>query len=172
MILRGHVTTLAVAVGILLPAISNAQMVGIAIVDTTRAAANSKEGKAAEQVLKDLRDRKREEFGPKDEKLKRLRDEYETQRFVLSKEALQERELELLKMQRGLERDLEEAQEEFEIEQRKLMQPILKSILRVVNEVARDKGYGVILEKTSPGVLFYSDQLDITDEVIQRLNEG
>ena len=172
MILRRHVTMLAVAAGVLLPALSNAQTASIAIVDTTRAAANSKEGKAAEQVLKDLRDRKREEFGPKDEKLKRLRDEYETQRFVLSKEALQERELELLKMQRGLERDLEEAQEEFEIEQRKLMQPILKSILRVVNEVARDKGYGVILEKTSRGLLFYSDQLDITDEVILRLNEG
>ena len=102
----------------------------------------------------------------------RLRDEYETQKYVLSRDALQEREIELLKHQRNLERDLQEAQEEFEIEQRKLMQPILKHILETVQAIARDRGLVVVLEKTSPGVLFYSETLDITDEVIQRLNES
>ena len=162
-------SVLGLALGLLLPVVASAQEQKIAFVDTTRAAANSKAGKAADQFLKDLRDRKRSEFKPKDAKLKRLRDEYETQRFVLSKDALQERELDLLKVQRGLERDLEEAQEEFEIEQRKRMQPILKSILKVVNEVARDGSYVLVLEKTSPGVLFYADSLDITDQVIERL---
>ena len=155
---------------LLLPQSALAEEQRIGIVDTTRAAANSKQGKAADKFLKELRERKRSEFRPKDEKLKRLRDEYETQRFVLSKDALQDRELELLKLQRGLERDLEEAQEEFEIEQRKRMQPILKNILKVVNEVARDGGYHVVLERTSPGLHFYSEKLDITDAVIQKLN--
>jgi outer membrane protein len=165
-------TSLALAASaiLVLPGLAQAQTV-VAFVDTTRAAANSTDGKAAEQKLKALRDKKRGEFQPQDEKLKRMREEYETQRFVLSREALQEREIEILKTQRNLERDLEGAQEEFEIEQRRLMQPILKSILDVVNQVAKDKGYGLVLEKTSPGVLFYSDQLDITDEVITRLNK-
>ena len=170
MTLRRPLLACALALGLLLPAVASAQAPKIAFVDTTRAAANSKEGKSADQYLKDLRERRRDEFRPKDEKLKRMRDEYETQRFVLSKEALQEREIDLLKMQRNLERDLEEAQEEFEIEQRKRMQPILKSILKVVDEIARDAGYGVVFEKTSPGLLFYSDALDITDKVIERLN--
>jgi Skp family chaperone for outer membrane proteins len=52
------------------------------------------------------------------------------------------------------------------------MQPILKAVLNAVSNVARDKGYSVVLEKASPGVLFYSDDLDITDQVIERLNEG
>lgn len=170
MTLRRPLLASALALGLLLPAVASAQSLKIAFVDTTRAAANSKEGKAADQYLKDLRERRRDEFRPKDEKLKRLREEYDTQRFVLSNEALQEREIDLVKLQRNLERDLEEAQEEFEIEQRKRMQPILKSILKVVGEIARDEGYGVVLEKTSPGVLFYSDALDITDQVIERLN--
>jgi Skp family chaperone for outer membrane proteins len=169
MTVRRPLLAFALALGLLLPAMASAQALKIAFVDTTRAAANSSEGKSADQYLKDLRERKREEFRPKDEKIKRMRDEYETQRFVLSKEALQEREIELMKQQRNLERDLEEAQEEFEIEQRKRMQPILKSILKVVDEIARDESYGVVFEKTSPGVLFYSDGLDITDKVIERL---
>ncbi len=172
--MTGHRHLLAWSLGALLalPAAASAQQLKIGIVDTTRAAANSRDGKAAEQSLKDLRERKRDEFQPKDEKLKRMREEYETQRFVLSGDALQEREVQIMKAQRDLERDLQAAQEEFEIEHRKLMQPVLRSILKVVNEVAKDKGYDVVLERTSPGVLFYSDQLDITDEVIERLNKG
>lgn len=166
-------TTLALAALVLLcaPAAARAQQ-KFAFVDSIRAAANSKEGKAAQERLKNMTDQKREEFRPKEEKLKRLQEEFETQRFVLSKEALQERELDMLKGRRNLERDLQEAQEEFEIEQRKLMQPILKAVLDAVSDIARDKGYHVVLEKQSPGVLFYSDDLDITDQVIERLNES
>ena len=171
MISLGRIIALGIAASLLLPAAALAQGVKIAVVDTTRAASNSKEGKAAEQRLRSMRETKREEFKPKDEQLKRLRDEYETQKYVLSRDALQEREIELLKLQRNLERDLQAAQEEFEIEQRKLMQPILKNILSTVQQIARDRGFDVVLEKTSPGVLFYSDTLDITEEVIQRLNE-
>ena len=163
---------LALAALLVAPAAAQAQEAQkIAIVDTTRAAATSKDGRAAEQKLKDLRDRKREEFTPLQAELRRLQDELETQRFVLSKEALQDRQLEIVKKQRSLERNLEEAQEDFEIEQRKLMQPILKSIMSVVNQMARDKGYDVVIERSSPGVLYYSEQLDITDRLIELLNE-
>lgn len=165
------IAALALAAAMMVPVLASAQGLGVAIVDSRRAAANSKEGKAAEQQLKDLSSRKRDEFMPKEEKLKRAREEYETQRFVLSKEALQEREIEIVKLQRNMERDLEEAQEEMAIEERKLMQPILRKILRAVKDVARAQGYQVVLERSSPGVLFYSDDLDITDLVIAKLNE-
>lgn len=156
--------------GLLLPGVARAG--GIAIVDTTRAAANSSEGRQAEKVLTDLQEKKRSEFQPKQDELKRKAEELESQRFVLSEEALQERQFDLVKMRNDLERQLDAAKEEFEIEQRKLMQPILKRIQSVVNEVAKDEGYDLVIEKTSPGVLFFSDGLDITDQVIERLNDG
>ncbi len=159
-------------VGLLIPAAARAQGPKLGIVDTKRAAAYSKEGKAADQALSKLRDTKREEFRDDQEELKRLTEEYETQRFVLSADALQDREIQIMKRRRDLERDLTAAQEEFEIEQRKLMQPILKNILRVVSKVGKKDGFDVILEKTSPGVLFYNDAIDITDRVIEGLNEG
>ena len=43
--------------------------------------------------------------------------------------------------------------------------------MSVVNQMARDKGYDVIMERSSPGVLYYSEQLDITDRLIELLNE-
>ena len=157
--------------GLVVPAVAEAQDLRLAFIDTRRAVANSKEGKAAEKTLTGLMEKKRDELRPFEEQLKRMQEEYETQRFVLSKEALQERELDLLKRRRDLERDMTAAQEEIEIEERKAMQPILKRIQDVLRDVGKEKGYAMILEKSSPGVLFYEESLDITDLVIQRLNE-
>lgn len=142
----------------------------IAFVDTARAVSSSTEGKSAEQKLQNMRDRKRAELEPLEKEINRLREEYETQRFVLSKEALQEREIELVKKQRNHERNVEAAQEELEIEQRKLVQPIFKKIQEVLNQVADEQGVDVVLERSSPGILYFSRQLDITEAVIEGMN--
>ena len=115
---------------------------------------------------------KRDEFKPKEEQIQRMQEELETQKFVLSKDARQERELELLKRKRSLERDLEEAQEELQIEERKLTQPIIENIIGTVKAVARDKKYTTVLARNNPILIYHSDELDITDEVIKRLDEN
>jgi outer membrane protein len=115
---------------------------------------------------------KREELRPREAELKRLTEEFESQRFVLSKEALQEREINLLKQRRDLERDFQSAQEELEIEQRRIMDPLLRDVRAAVHKVGEANSFTVILERGSPGVLYFETGLDITDLVIQSLNEG
>lgn len=155
----------------LAPAFASAQEVKVAFVDARRAVAGSKQGKAAKEQLDSVSEKKRAELRPREEELKRLTEEFESQRFVLSKDALQEREIDLLKRRRDLERDFQAAQEELEIEQRKIMDPLLRDVRAAVQKVGESKGFTVILERGSPGVLYFEDKLDITDLVIQRLNE-
>ncbi len=160
-------------IGVLLtPAFASAEEVKIAFVDARRAVAGSKQGKAAKQKLDDVSQKKREELRPREDELKRLTEEFESQRFVLSKEALQEREISLLKRRRDLERDFQSAQEELEIEQRRIMDPLLRDVRAAVQKVGEANGFTVILERGSPGVLYFENGLDITDLVIQSLNEG
>jgi len=168
----GRLIALAAAVGILLPSLARAQEVKMGFVDSRRAIFSSKAGKAVEDRLTSLMSEKREEFRPRDEKLKKQREEFDAQRFVLSQEALQEKQLELQKMRNDIERDMAAAEEEMEIEQRKLMDPLLRKTLKAVGEVGKDKKFTVILERASPGVLYYAESLDVTDLVIQRLNEN
>ena len=157
---------------LLTPALASAQELKIAFVDARRAVAGSKQGKAAKQRLDSVSEKKRDELRPREDALKRLTEEFESQRFVLSKDALQEREITLLKKRRDLERDFQSAQEELEIEQRRIMDPLLREVRNAVQSVGETKGFTVILERGSPGVLYFEDGLDITDLVIQRLNEG
>ncbi len=164
--------SLALISVLLAPAFASAEEVKIAFVDARRAVAGSKQGKAAKQQLDDVSQKKREELRPREDELKRLTEEFESQRFVLSKEALQEREISLLKRRRDLERDFQSAQEELEIEQRRIMDPLLRDVRAAVQKVGEANRFTVILERGSPGVLYFENGLDITDLVIQSLNEG
>ena len=169
---RSKKIVIALAAFALLAASSASAADTVAIVDLKKAVSQSQEGKAAENKLKTLADRMQEEFKPKQERVKRLREELETQRFVLSKEARQERELDIVKQTRDLERELEAAQEELQIEERKLTQPILENILTSVKALARDEGIDLVLERSNPALIYYGETLDITDKVIERLNKG
>ena len=143
----------------------------IAVVDGRRALISSKEGRKAEKILKSLMESKKKQIAPLEVELKRQREEFESQKYVLSRSAVEDRQLELLKRQRDLERSMREAQDDLEIEQRKLMQPLLKQVEEVVAKLGKKKKFTLILEKSSPGVLYLDDAIDITDLVIQKLNE-
>ena len=143
----------------------------VAVVDGRRALISSSQGRAAEKKLKALMDSKKKQIEPLEAKLKRDEEEFASQKYVLNQETTEARQLELLKQRRDLERMMREAQDDLEIEQRKLMQPMLKEVEDVLKKIGKEKGFTMILEKTSPGVLYASDSLDITDIVIQQLNE-
>ena len=41
---------------------------------------------------------------------------------------------------------------------------------RFVKEIGRDKGFDLVLDRSTPGVLYSTDTLDITELVIKKLN--
>ena len=147
-----------------------ADSIRIAVVDQRRAVASSNEGRKAEKLLKSLMDKKRNQLGPLEQELKRQQEEYESQKYVLSRSALEERKLDLLKQQRDLERSMREAEDELEVENRKLMQPLLKQMQKDLAEIGKEKDFTIILETASPAVLYAEESIDITDLVIQKLN--
>jgi outer membrane protein len=163
---------LALALAFAMPKAALAADLMLGIVDTRRALVSCKAGKDAQKELNTLMEKKREQFGPKEEEVKKLEQEYETQKFVLSQDALEERRIEIARRKSQLERDLEQAREEMAIAERKAFQPLLAKVEGLLKEIGKEKGFNVILEKSSPGVLYYSDGLDITDVLIERLNKG
>jgi outer membrane protein len=144
----------------------------LGIVDTRRALVSCKAGLDAQKSLTSLMEKKKGLFSPKEEEVKKLEQEYETQKFVLSQDALEERRIEIARLKSQLERSVEEAREEMAVAERKAFQPLLSKVEGLLKEIGKEKGLIVILEKSSPGVLYYSDSLDITDILIDRLNKS
>jgi outer membrane protein len=164
-----RIATLVLAVW-LVPAAAAADL-KIGFVDLRKAVFSSKEGKAAQEHYAKMEEAKEGTLRPRQDELRKLEEEYEKQKFVLSPEALQDRRFEIIKMRRDLERDLREAEDDLQIRQLQLLQPIQKKVAKVVEQVGKDNGYTMIVDKSAQGLLFYQDGNDITELVVQKLNQ-
>ena len=143
----------------------------IGFVDLRKVTFASEEGRKAEKDFRKLAEEKRAEIRPREEALQRLQDEYENQKYVLSQDALQERRLEIMKRTRDLERDMREAEDELQIKQVQLLQPIQKQVVSIVEQLGKEQGFTMIVDKTTQGLLYFNAGQDITDQVIERLNQ-
>lgn len=164
--------SLGLALALLAPALPAKAEVKLAVVDTRRAVISSEGGKAAESTLSQLEDKKKKELEPRSGKCKKLQEDIEAQRFVLSDEAIQERMIEFQSCQRDLERDFQAAKDELAVQNRKLLAPLMKKLEEAVKEIGKDKGFDLVLERSNSGILFSTEALDITDLVIKKLNEN
>ncbi len=164
--------SLGLVLALLAPALPAFAEVKVAIVDTRRAVISSEGGKAAESTLSQLEDKKKKELEPRSGKCKKMQEDIEAQRFVLSDEAIQERMIEFQSCQRDLERDFQAAKDELAVQNRKLLAPLMKKLEEAVKEIGKDKGFDLVLERSNSGILFSTDSLDITDLVIKKLNDN
>ncbi|MCP4003302.1 MAG: OmpH family outer membrane protein [bacterium] len=158
--------------GLLAPVSDAAAEVKIGFVDQQRAVMSSTAGKEAEKTLTGLQKAKMDEVNPLREECKRMQEELEAQKFVLSKEVLQERGIEFQRCTRDLERSVQAAQDELSIQERKYMAPLIKQLEESVRSIGKKNKFDLILDRSSPGVLYFPDALDITDLVIKQLNGG
>ena len=108
--------------------------------------------------------------------LKKYQDQLEIEKVLLTSELIKDKELEiedfaleLINLQEkrfGSNGDM--------IKQRiKLLQPIQDQVLTIVQEIAKEKKYDFIFDRSSEGTMLYSAKnYDISDLVIKRLNRN
>jgi outer membrane protein len=70
---------------------------------------------------------------------------------------------------KDLNRSTEDAQAEFELEQNKLLQDLGGKLMAVIDKYARDNGFALILDVSSPQtpVLFAANGVDVTKEIVE-----
>lgn len=161
---------LGLALSMFLPALPAAAEFKFALVDRQRALLSSDKGKEAEKTLSQLQEKKKKELEPRSNQCKKLGEEGEAQKFVLSEDAMQEKAIEYQRCNRDLERDVQAAKDELMVQQQKLLAPLAKKLEEVVTALGKEKEFDLVLDRSTPGVLFAPEGLDVTDLVIKRLN--
>ena len=143
----------------------------VGFVDQRRGILSTDQGKEASKALESKAEEMKAQMEPKQQRFLQLQEELESQRFVLSQSALEERAIEVEKQKRELEREVSAARDDLQIQERKLLKPVLDKWEKAVSELGKEKNFDVILDRGTPGVLFYKDALDVTDLVVQRVNK-
>ncbi len=152
----------ALVLSFLVPALALAE-VKIAVVDMADVIFNSAEGKRAQESIKrkgqelgkDL-ERRREEFGKQVE-------EYQKQAPVMKEEARKKKEEEFGKRQTELQQKVGTSQQELQKMEEKELKPLYDRFAKVVNTIAKEDHYTVVLDKRV--VIGFDPSIDITDKV-------
>ncbi|MBW2235425.1 MAG: OmpH family outer membrane protein [Deltaproteobacteria bacterium] len=143
----------------------------IAVVDVNQALNSTDEGKAAREELARKQREAEARVQPRIERFKELQEELKSKKFVLSEDALYQRQLDLLELKNEIESEMKELEGKFKVDEERIVGPLRKKMINVVQSIGREQGFTLIVERASPGLLYSREALDITDAVIEQFNK-
>jgi outer membrane protein len=143
----------------------------IGIVDMQKAIQMVEAGKKAKAQLEKEVSAKKKELETEGTSLQKMFEEFKKQQLVMSDEARAKKQGEL--QERGMKFEELKQRSTMELQKREhdLTKPIIDRLRGVISELAKQKGYSVILEKNENTVLFSLDKDDLTTDVISNFNK-
>lgn len=130
-------------------------------------------GKASQLLDKNI-EKWKKEIELKKIQLKQFEDQLNTERILLTPELIKDREMEIKDFASEIVNLQEKRfgpQGDMIIQRSKLIQPVQDQVLTVVKQIAEEKKYDFIFDRSSSVTMLYSAKIyDISDLVIKRIN--
>jgi outer membrane protein len=142
----------------------------IAFIDVNLIAGSSASGKDASKRLSDFNNKKLSELNDKNKQLQALTSKRDTGSAVLNDTARASLDKEIDKLQRDIQFAQTTAQAEFQDLQNELQGEFQKRLIPVIAEIAKEKGLYAVFSIADSGAAYYYPGLDISDEVVKRLD--
>jgi len=141
----------------------------VAVVDMQRVLVDSAAGKSIQSQLDAERRKIRDQVTRMQDDLKNAQNQYLRQRSVLSPENAKEQEQSLQRKQADAQRILQERQEAFQRGEGDAVNVVGDNMRDIVQQIAAERHIGMVVNKQA--VISMADKnMDITDDVVQRLN--
>jgi len=142
----------------------------IGVINVERLIQESALGKEAFNRVKKLNDSKKEEGDKLSKELREMEQKLADQGSAMAddkrdalQKSYQEKAIAFKRFQDDANRDLEAAQ-------KKELSELERRVFPVINQVGKEKGFTLILNKFQSGLVFVDDSVDITDEVLKVFN--
>ncbi|HEY6391409.1 MAG TPA: OmpH family outer membrane protein [Bryobacteraceae bacterium] len=140
----------------------------VAVISIQGAIAATKDGQKAIAELDSKAAPKRKELDQKQTDINNLKDQLNKGANTLSEATKTELYKSIQQKTTSLQRDFEDAQADMDQEQQKILQQLGQKILAVIERYARDNGFAMVVDVSSPQtpVMYASPSIDITKEII------
>jgi outer membrane protein len=143
----------------------------IATVDMQKALQTIDAGKKAKASLEKDFNAKKKELQAEEAAIRKSGEEFKKQSLVLSDEARAKKQAELQERIMKFQETTAKSQAEIQQKEAELTEPLVKRLRLVIEEIAKKKGYQMVLEKNENTVLFSQEKDDLTTEVIEAFNK-
>ena len=165
----GWLVCVFVVVGLSSTTIAQAQK--IVIIDTQRVITESIIGKAAKNNLEVEIKKGQAKVAALKADFERQRSDLEKQSAILSGSALESRREELERKQVEFQSIFQDIQEKLARSNDAEISKVVSQINELVKALAQEKEYQFVFERDRKSVLFSSERIDITDEVVKSLDK-
>lgn len=143
----------------------------IGFVDAQQVLATVDAGKAAQEELERKAREAQARLAPMIEELETKQSELQAKQFVMSKDAVNEKQLDLVELRNRLESQGKEEENKLKIDQQRLLGPLQEKFIEVVREVGQENGFSAVMTSDAPGLVYRREALDITELVIKTFNK-
>jgi Skp family chaperone for outer membrane proteins len=141
----------------------------IAVVDMQRALGESAAGRSIQTQLDAERRKIRDQVTKLDDELKAAENDFRRQRAVMAPDAQNQQIQALQAKQAEAQRIMQDRQEAFQKGQNDAVNVVGDNMKDIVQQLAAERHIGMVLRKELV-ISMFDKNMDITDEVIQRLN--
>lgn len=144
----------------------------IAIIDTERILLTSETGKKALEELRTLQTSKEEQGKSMQSELEGLRDRLTEGRLSLSEDRIQEMEKEMEDKAIALRRFQDDANRDLNKKRDEILARVDRAVMPIINTYGQEGSFDLIFRKFESGLIFAGEGIDVTDEIIRRLDSG
>jgi outer membrane protein len=148
-----------------------AQTPRIGYIDSQAILAEAPGSREAQQAFDREMDRYRGEMQRLGEELDRLITAYQQQERNLTPEAREARQQEIRRKEMEYQGRIEEIDDEASRKRQELVEPILERMSLVIEQVREEGSYALIFDTASRAIIAADPALDLTDEVLRRLQQ-
>jgi len=145
-----------------------AQQLKVGVLNSQNAFTASIEGKKAQAQLQDKDNKIKADLARLDNEIKQLQTKLSTQQMTLTNEAAVQIQSDIDKKTTARKRLEEDATRDMQQLQYTLIQRIRGEMVGIIEAIAKEKGYDLVLDLGASGIVFFNPTIDITDEVIKR----
>jgi outer membrane protein len=140
----------------------------IGVIQIQSAMVSTKDGQKAVQELNNRLQPRKTELDRKAAEIRELQDRLQRGGAAMAEAAKQDLTRQIDAKTKNYNRDMQDAQDEYEQENRKLLQELSGRMTGVIDKFAVDHGYSVILDVSNPQtpVMYISNSVDVTRDII------
>jgi outer membrane protein len=139
----------------------------IGFVDVQKVLVRSVAGVAAREQLEREKAAMQKDVDTRRVEVDKLREELEKKGLVLSPEAKREKDETLQRKVRDLRRLVDDFQKELEKKEQGATGRILQELTGVIEQIGKERGYLLIIEKRGASVIYGDVEADITEDIIK-----
>jgi outer membrane protein len=141
----------------------------VGVINIQSALVGTRDGQKAAQELEAKRSPKTKELERKQGEIKSLQDSLNRGGNAMAEGAKAELVRNIDAKTKSFNRELEDAQAEWDQEQQKVLQELGQKVMVVIDKYAKDNGFSLILDVSNPQtpVLYASNTIDITKDIVE-----